>query len=191
MTRLVIAMFTETPTATIVVTPRLRRIASRSVPPIGPTPCQLASTTSSGAGPNSGSSVAPSLPGLMSTAVAAHGEDRGVVVRAEPVGPPLHQAVHDLHARRAGGGEQPFDVGQRLAARLLGEDGQAGVRPDDGALELLGDDRGVSGRGDLGEVDFHTDRRVRDLVKLRRPLTHGHIGFRVHLDSAGCSTYSW
>jgi len=38
MTRLVIAILTDTPTATIVETPRLRNVASRSVPPIGPMP---------------------------------------------------------------------------------------------------------------------------------------------------------
>ncbi len=89
--------------------------------------------------------------------LSSHHEDRRIVVRAEPVGPPLHQAVHDTHAGVAGGRQQPFDVGQRLASRLLGEHGEAGVGPDDGALEFLRDDRRVAGRRDLGEVDAHTD----------------------------------
>src|SRR6478736_6625651 len=67
MTRLVIAILTDTPTATIVETPRLRNVASRSVPPIGPMPCDRRNTTSVGAGPSSGSSDAPGLPGAMST----------------------------------------------------------------------------------------------------------------------------
>ena len=79
------------------------------------------------------------------------------MVGAEPVGPALHEAVHDLHARIACHGEQSFDVGQRLALRGLGECAEAGVGPDDGALEFLGDDRGVSGCRDVGEVVTHTD----------------------------------
>ena len=67
MTRLGIAMLSETPTTTIVDTPRLRNTASRSVPPIGPTPCQRRNTKSDGCGPNSGSNSAPGVPGVMST----------------------------------------------------------------------------------------------------------------------------
>ncbi len=156
MTRLVIATLTETPTATMVETPRLRRIASRSVPPIGPTPCHRRSTTSVGAGPSSGSSVAPWLPGAMSTPLPM-AKIFALWLRAEAVGPPLHEAVHDLHAGIARRGQQPFDVGQRLAARLLGEHREPGVGADDRALALLRDDRGVPWRRQLGEVGSHAD----------------------------------
>ena len=44
--RFVIAMFTDTPTATTVVTPRLRSTKSSSVPEKGERPCRRASTTS-------------------------------------------------------------------------------------------------------------------------------------------------
>ena len=42
-----------------------------------------------------------------------------------------------------------------------GEYGQSGVRADDRALALLGDDRGVAGRGEVGEVDSHAGHRGR------------------------------
>ncbi len=79
------------------------------------------------------------------------------MVRAEAVRSPLHQAVHDAHARVARGGQQSFDVGQRLPLCLLGEHGEAGIGPDDRALKLLRDDRRMRRRRDLGEVDTHTD----------------------------------
>src|SRR5271166_1833190 len=67
MTRLGIATFSETPTTTMVDTSRFRSTASRSVPPIGPTPCQRLRTRSVGSGPNSGNTAAPGVPGVMST----------------------------------------------------------------------------------------------------------------------------
>src|SRR6201984_1830195 len=67
MTRLGIAMFSETPTTTMVDTSRFRSTASRSVPPIGPTPCQRLKTRSVGSGPNSGNTAAPGGPGVTST----------------------------------------------------------------------------------------------------------------------------
>ena len=48
-------------------------------------------------------------------------------------------------------------LGSAWRCAPLGERAESGVGPDDGALEFLGDDRGMSGRGDVGEVDTHTD----------------------------------
>ena len=79
------------------------------------------------------------------------------MVCAEPVRSPLHKAVHDAHTGAARRGQQSFDVGQRLLARLLGKRPEAGVGPDDRALELLRDESGMSRCRDLGEVDAHID----------------------------------
>ena len=89
---------------------------------------------------------------------ASDGEDLRVVVGAESVGPPVNEAVHDLHPGTPGRRQQPCDVGNRFTARLLGEDGQSRVRTDDRPLALLRDDRGVFGRRQLGEWDFHAER---------------------------------
>jgi hypothetical protein len=118
-------------------------------------PWERLSTTSVGAGPSSGSSDAPGLPECVD--IAGDGENLRVVVGAESVGPPLHEAVHHLHAGVASRRQQPFDVGHRLAARLLGEDGQSRIRTHDRALAFLCDDRGVCGRREIGEADSHTD----------------------------------
>ena len=48
-------------------------------------------------------------------------------------------------------------LGSACRLRGLGERAESGVGPDDGALEFLGHDRGMSGRRDLGEVVAHTD----------------------------------
>ena len=48
------AMFTDTPVTTIVVTPRLRSTGSRSVPAIGSRPWVRVSTRSLGLGPELG-----------------------------------------------------------------------------------------------------------------------------------------
>ena len=60
-----------------------------------------------------------------------------------------------VHAGRPRRRQQPHDVGQRDAACFLGEQRQPGVRADDRALALLGDDRGVPGRGEVGELGPH------------------------------------
>ena len=54
---------------------------------------------------------------------------------------------------------------------------QPGVRADDRALALLGDDRGVLGRREVGEWPSCAG----DVVELGRPLTQCHIPFRVDL----------
>ena len=85
----------------------------------------------------------------------AEREDPGIVVGAASIGPPLYHAVHDGHPCLARGGKQPGDVGKRLAARFVGERLEPGVEPDDRALTLLGDDRRVSGRHQVGQGDLH------------------------------------
>ena len=86
-------------------------------------------------------------------------------------------------AVRAAGSSRSM-LGSAYAACLLGEHRQPGVGADDGALALLGDDRGVPGRRELGEVDAscRRDRVVAGhLVELCRPLPQCHIPFRVDL----------
>ncbi len=88
---------------------------------------------------------------------APEGEYLRVVVGAEPVGSALHQAVHDVHARRPRRGQQPNDVGQRNASCFLGKRHEPGARADDRALAFLGDDRGVAGRREFGKLRSHAD----------------------------------
>jgi hypothetical protein len=127
MTRLGIATFSETPTATIVETPRLRRIGSRSVRDV--------------------QSLAPPL--------GRAREQSRVVVGTEPVGAALHQAVHDPHARRAGRRQQPDDVRQGLATGLGGQHRQTGVGTHHRALALLRDHCGMRGCHQVCEVGLH------------------------------------
>ena len=60
-----IATFTETPVATIVRAPMLRRTASSDVPAMGESPCRRARTRSASSTPISGSTCARSEPGSM------------------------------------------------------------------------------------------------------------------------------
>ena len=69
MAKLRMATFTDTPTPTMVVTPRLRRIGSRSVPPIGPSPWSRLSTMSESATPISGTTCTAGVPGRRGTGV--------------------------------------------------------------------------------------------------------------------------
>src|SRR4051812_8754793 len=60
-------MFTDTPVATIVVTPRLRSTGSRSVPAIGSRPCRRLRTRSPSTGPSSGTTSTADVPGRSCT----------------------------------------------------------------------------------------------------------------------------
>jgi hypothetical protein len=83
------------------------------------------------------------------------GELPRVVIRAQPVGPPLHQAVRDLNACGTRRRQQSRDVGQRLATCLGRQHGETGVGPYHRALHFLRDHGGVRGRHQLREVGLY------------------------------------
>ncbi len=114
-------MFTETPTPTIVLMPRFRSTASRSVPCMGPTPWVRVRTRSLGTGPSSGNTEAPGVPGVRSTAKdLPAANSRALVFDPRPSARRLDEAVDDRDIGGASSVKQFSDVGDRLAARLFG-----------------------------------------------------------------------
>ena len=84
-------------------------------------------------------------------ALGGTGEQPGVVVGPQPVGAALHQAVHHRYPGGPCDGQQPRDIGQRIAPRLFGQGRQAGVGADDRPLQFLGDHGDVTGTDQAGE----------------------------------------
>jgi hypothetical protein len=151
---LVIATLTDTPTATMVETPRLQRRVkggathrSDAVRPgqhhIGWRRTQF--------GQQRGARAAW---GDVDT--ASDGEDLRVVVGAESVGPPVNEAVHDLHpgTRAAGNSRAMLGTASRRAssARTASPAFGPTTAPWHSCVTIA-----VFGRHQLGEWDFHAE----------------------------------
>ncbi len=156
-------MFTETPTPTIVLMPRLRRTESRSVPVIGPTPCVRVSTMSEGSGPSSGSTEPPGLPGDRSAFIDLPAmNSRAFVLDPRPSGRRWMRQCTTVDVCGPGCVDESGDVRDRLPAGLLGQHRQAGLKSDDATLTFLGDQGGRGGVEQIAEVRCgHENRRYR------------------------------
>ena len=116
-------MFTDTPVATTVRTPRLRSSGSSSVPWNGVTPCQRVTTHSPSAGASAATGACWGDPGSNGRAdFLRRREEQAVGRRSRAVGPARHQAMEHRHAPGARRGEHARDLRHgAVAAHRLGE----------------------------------------------------------------------
>ena len=93
-------------------------------------------------------------------------------------------------ARATGNSRTMFGNATRRASSA--SSAKPSVRTDHRALTFLGDDRGVSGRREVGELGPHAGADFRrHVIELSAHFRSAIYPFASTLDSAGCSTYFW
>ncbi len=150
------ATLTDTPVTTSVLTPRLRRTGSSSVPLMGFSPWVRVRTRSVGSTPTSRHHLGGGRARQQLDRRVGHRvEQPGVGVGALAVDPALERGVHHVDAGGPGGLQQPGQRRDHRPPGRLGQCGQHGLLAQHPVLYLRRQHRGSPRRHQSGKVHSH------------------------------------
>ena len=157
----------------------MRSTASRSVPPIGPTPCHLLNTRSVGSGPNSGSSAPPGVPGAMSTSPRPMAKIFALWLEPRPSGRRCtRQCTTCTPAARAAGNSRTM-LGSATRRASSASAASPAFGPMTAPWHSWVTIAVCPGAASSASWGLMPDRR--NVVELCRPFPKCHIAFRVDL----------